>query len=263
MTSTPSRRLATVLLVSVLALLGLAAPAGAGDGNGGFGVHGAEGDGGGGDGDGGSGVPLDFELDFDEDGEGVGNEPGSTGCWAVVAVPAGQGGTYAEALAEQDYYGNNGALWGPCRAETIDPAIVALHYWRRVVQPPPPTPLTAAPGWALPGKRVYLEIGGANPAVATVGTPIGPATFTMTPRYVVSWGDGTSTGTTAQGRPYPGGPGEITHVFTTEGRRTITVQAYWHATWALAGDGGALAELPTPTTASLALPVEERQVVTR
>lgn len=264
-------RAALVAAVVALAVV-LAAPAGAQatdptpDGNGGWGQNGGTpgsstpGAGGGG---GGGGVPVDWILDFFPDGEGVGNEPGSQGCWGVSAVPQGQGGTYEQAVDELDQFGNNGNLWGPCAQETIDPAVVAGALWERTVRPPPPSPLAVAPGWALPGKRAFLEIGGEVPAVATYATPIGTARFVMTPRYVVSWGDGTSSETRTQGVPYPGGEGEVSHVYTDAGQVTIVVRAYWSATWTLAGDGGSLAELPTPTSADLPLPVEERQVVVR
>ncbi|HXH56329.1 hypothetical protein [Iamia sp.] len=93
-------------------------------------------------------------------------------------------------------------------------------------------------------------------------TPIGPASFVMTPRYVVSWGDGASISTESQGVPWPGGPEEISHVYTDAGGVTVTVQAFWRTTWSLAGQGGDLPELAVPTEGSLDLPVEEHQVTT-
>ena len=66
------------------------------------------------------------------------------------------------------------------------------------------------------------------------------------------------------GRPrcrYPGGEGEITHVYTEVGSVTLTVDAYWSGTWSAGGQAGDLPELATPTTADLDLPVEQRQAV--
>jgi hypothetical protein len=68
--------------------------------------------------------------------------------------------------------------------------------------------------------------------------------------------------TDSQGVPWPGGPGEITHVYSDAGGVTVTVQAYWRATWTAGGAGGDLPELPDPTSASLDLPVEQYQART-
>ncbi|CAN5726506.1 hypothetical protein BH24ACT3_BH24ACT3_08470 [soil metagenome] len=159
-------------------------------------------------------------------------------------------------------------LWPRCppAAPAFDPAAAAAAYWERFVQPPPPSPLRVAPGEMLVGLEAFLEIGGDPSPTWSLANPIGPAVIiTAEPRYVVSWGDGTSTRTSSQGVPHPGGPGEITHTYQDAGTPTITVRAYWRATWALA-DGsnrGTLAELPLPTTASLDLPVREVQAVIR
>ncbi|WCO66424.1 hypothetical protein PO878_18150 [Iamia majanohamensis] len=209
-------------------------------------------------------LPIDFEYYFDDAGEGVDAAPGyEEGCWGIRTVPEGEGTSYQEAVDQQAQQGENGVLWGNCRIEdTIDPAELAQILWERTVRPPPPTPLQVEPGRAVTGLRAYLEIGGEVPARQTIGTPIGPATFVMTPRYVVTWGDGATTETESQGVPWPGGPGEISHVYTDAGGVTVTVQAFWRTTWSLAGQGGDLPELPVPTEGSLDLPVEEYQVVT-
>jgi hypothetical protein len=213
-------------------------------------------------GGGGPAVPVDYERYFDEDGTGVGAEPGyeDDGCWGIRVVPEGQGVSYEEAVADQNAQGENGVLWGNCEIEeTIDPAVLAEAYWYRSVRPPPPTPLQVDPGKALTGLPAYLEIGGEIPFQQSFGTPIGTLTFTMTPRYVVSWGDGATSETETQGGPYP--DGDVTHTYVEEGGVTITVQAFWRTTWTLAGAGGDLPELPVPTEGSLDLPVEQRQAV--
>lgn len=207
-------------------------------------------------------VPVDFELYFDEDGTGVGAEPGyeDDGCWGIQAVPDGTGDTYADATTDQAAQGQNGVLWGSCEVEeTIDPGFVAQMYWYRAVVPPPPSPLAVDPGKALTGLTAYLEIGGEVPYVESFGTPIGTLTFTLTPRYVVSWGDDDSMSTTSQGGPYP--DGDVTHIYTQDDDVTITVEAFWTASWTLAGASGELPEHPVSTEDSLDLPVEEYQAV--
>jgi hypothetical protein len=208
------------------------------------------------------GPPVDYERYFDEDGTGVGAAEGyeDDGCWGIRAVAAGEGVSYEEAVAAQNEQGQNDVLWGNCLVEeTIDPAFLAQSYWEQRAAPPPPTPLQVQPGWAATGLPAYLEIGGDIPAEQSFATPIGTLTFTMTPRYVVTWGDGASTETTSQGGPPTGG--DLTHTYVDEGQVTITVAAYWHATWSLAGAGGDLPELPVPTEGTLDLPVEQYQAV--
>lgn len=207
-------------------------------------------------------VPVDYDIYFDEEGTGVGAEAGyeDDGCWGIQAVPEGEGQTYDQAVDEQNAQGQNGVLWGNCEVEeTVDPGFVAQTYWYRMVVPPPPTPLQADPGKALTGLTAYLEIGGEVPFVQSFGTPIGTLTFTLTPRYVVSWGDGASTSTTSQGGPYPNG--DVTHVYTEDGDVIVTVEAFWTASWTLAGAGGQLPEHPVSTEGTLDLPVEQRQAV--
>jgi hypothetical protein len=263
------RAIRAALVLGLLAALGAltSAPAGAQSNGCGNGSSWVQCGGGGGTVDGGGGgtgvsISVDFALYFDEDGTGVDSEEGyETGCWGIQVVPEGEGGTWAEAVAEQEAQGENGVLWGNCEVEdTIDPAALAAQLWQRQVRPPPPTPLAVDPGKALAGLRAYLEIGGEVPATQTIQTPIGPATFVMTPRYVVSWGDGETTSTSSQGGPYP--DGDVTHVYQVAEDLTLTVDAYWRTTWTLAGQGGDLPELAVPTSGSLDLTIEERQAVT-
>lgn len=210
-------------------------------------------------------VPVDYEYYFNDEGTGVDAEPGyEDGCWGIRAVPAGDGVSWAEASAQQSAQGENGVLWGNCEIEdTIDPEELAGAYWYRAAAPPPPTPLEINNGHGtLVGLTTFLVVGGDVPAVASFDTPLGALTFTMTPRYVVDWGDGASTETESQGLPPQGGPGEIVHTYTDDGSVTVTVDAYWRATWSLAGQTGQFGERTVPTSASADLPVEQRQAVT-
>jgi len=212
--------------------------------------------------------PL-FDYGIVHGREEVGQEAGfdAPGCWGVIEVaPTDPDGvSYAEASAGADEWGGNGSGQGRCvddPAEVFDLVAYVLETWRTAVRPPPPSPLAVQPGKALTGLRAYLEIGGDVPYELTIPNPIGPAVqLTATPRYVVSWGDGTTAETTSQGVPWPGGPGEISHVFTETGGVTIAVEAYWHGTWSAGDQGGDLPELPVPTEGGLDLPVEERQAV--
>ncbi|CAN5573102.1 hypothetical protein BH20ACT2_BH20ACT2_03670 [soil metagenome] len=196
------------------------------------------------------------------------------GCWGVVRsgpgspTPPPPGSSYADAAAEADRFGSNGVLWPRCPATeeepAFDPAAASLAFWQAYVSPPPPSPLRVEPGEMLVGLTAYLEIGGDQAPTWTLDNPIGPdVTIAATPRYVVDWGDGATTETRSRGVPHPGGPGEITHVYDDAGTHTITVNAYWSATWSLAGGGagGNLPELAEPTTATLDLPIREIQAV--
>lgn len=211
-----------------------------------------------------TGPPPTYFVDFFD---GLAPEDGTfehqDGCWGISIAEGGGGMTWAEAQAKLAEY-NDPQAWGACAAEeTFDLATYVLESWRSVVRPPPPTPLAVAPGHVVTGLRSYLEIGGDPNPVETLPNPIGPAvTISMTPRYVVTWGDGASEETASQGVPWPGGAGEITHVYSDEGEVSLVVRAFWTGTWTAGGAGGTLPELPNPTTATLELPVEEYQART-
>ena len=183
-------------------------------------------------------------------------------CWGVSIATTGNGLTWAEAQETLTEY-NDPQAWGVCAAEeTFDLETYVLESWQATVRPPPPTPLEVAPGTAVTGLRAYLEIGGDPAPTTSLTNPIGPdIVITMTPRFVVSWGDGATTETRSHGVPYPGGDGEITHVYRDAGALTLTVDAYWTGTWSAGGAGGALPELVVPTSGSLDLPVEQYQAV--
>lgn len=202
-------------------------------------------------------------------GELPGNPGEENGCWGAEIVggpyatpPPGQ--SYAEAIASIADVADNGALWGPCPIEdAFDIDAYVARYWSEVVRPPPPSPLRVGNGRLLVTFNGYLEIGGDPTPEWRLENPIGPTiVIRAAVRYVVHWGDGAETGTTSRGRPYPGGDGEVTHRYGVSGSKTITVDAYWHASWTAGGDGGQLPELPTPTTSDLTLPVLSAQAAT-
>jgi hypothetical protein len=75
----------------------------------------------------------------------------------------------------------------------------------------------------------------------------------------VDWGDGTAVTSPTPGVPYPGGPGELTHVYESAGTLTVTVTAVWTASWEGGGQSGDLGQHEEVGTSRL--PVRELQSV--
>jgi hypothetical protein len=200
----------------------------------------------------------------------------ATGCWRRTTQlrPEAPPPEYSQQAVDQAFneLANNGILWGACPEDparpSFDPAAAARLYWEEVVEPPTPEPLHIAPGYAITGLLAYLEIGGDPSPSWALDNPIGPdILITAKPRYVVHWGDRDAppTRTTSRGRPWPGGPGEITHAYRYQGDTQVRVEAYWTGSWRLAGEGPsaglALPELAVPTVGTLSLPVRQLQAV--
>jgi hypothetical protein len=174
--------------------------------------------------------------------------------------------TYNQTLADDYQFAwhrrqaeaNGGSNIGRCPPQvrtvtTPPPVVYARTFWDER-QLPTPT-LTAAPGYAIAGKPIYLQIGGPTTQTLPVPNPIGaPITITTTSRYHIDWGDGTHTTTTSQGGPYP--HGDVTHTYSTAATVTITVAQHWDATWTAGGAGGTLTGLQTDAT----LPLDIRQI---
>lgn len=122
---------------------------------------------------------------------------------------------------------------------------LAREFWDERELPSPT--LRAAPGWAITGKSVYLEILGDRERTIEVDNPIGPdVVIHATSEYVIDWGDPYDrkvTRTRSPGGPWP--HGDVTHVYTDVGTVTIAVTQRWRATWKAGGEEGTLAALRT------------------
>ncbi len=119
----------------------------------------------------------------------------------------------------------------------------AQAFWGTVPLPKPSPYI--APGWAVTGRKSFLETRSQPSATFTRDTPRGELTLDATGPYYVDWGDGTQSG------PYddPGGPwpnGVITHVYENVGTYNVVVTQRWSATWRMSdGESGRLGGLQT------------------
>ena len=117
-----------------------------------------------------------------------------------------------------------------------------------------------APGYMLTGLTSYLELDAPGQLTASETLPdgLGTLTITATPEHHIDWDDGgASTVTTDTGVPYPGGPGEITHVYNTAAERTVTVATHWVGTFS--GPGFTDEPLGTRVAETTELPLDVRQ----
>ena len=145
----------------------------------------------------------------------------------------------------------------PPSAVAPTPGEVAERFWGEIPLPRPQPRI--APGYALTGKRAYLETGGVLSQPYERPTPLGTLTLEARGRFTVDWGDGTTTGPHADaGGPWP--DGHISHVYEHRGTVTVTVTEAWEATWHLAGQSGSLTGLRTEAVIA-DFPVRELQAV--
>jgi hypothetical protein len=228
------------------------------------------GGGGGGDGDGDGGddtaTPVtqpsgyawyDFGLDRDDDDQL---------CWYPEFLgyrpdPPPEENTYAHVLGLITEWTADEI--GPTRCPgadevAIDPAELAREFW--LAADPAASAPRIDPGEAITGLRTYLVLEGPTTIEIGEDTPLGRLSIGGRVSYEIDWGDGSPVTTTeSQGRPYPGGAGEITHVYADAGSYEVTVTSVWSGTWTA---GGASGELPVLRRAeSTVLPVSERQAV--
>lgn len=170
-------------------------------------------------------------------------------CWMIRQVQNGI--PWSEAIDTLNDWDSNDVALRACDFEGGPPTLYTL--WIENICPPPtPVPVTLDPeNSAITGKAGYLTIGGNR----TPQVPCGGQTIDAEARYVIHWGNGSTTETTSQGGEWP--DGDLTHVYEDKGNYTITVEAYWTGTVA----GTTLPELPVPTSASVEVQVDEVQAV--
>ena len=107
---------------------------------------------------------------------------------------------------------------------------------------PPPSEPHIAPGYAITGKRAFLETRGPKTGAQTFDTLLGPLTITFeATSYTVDWGDGSGIDTgpfPIPGAPYP--DGKATHVYTHARAYDVIVKTNWVAHWSVANESGNL-----------------------
>ena len=133
----------------------------------------------------------------------------------------------------------------PGRAAQPSAASLAQTFWGEIPLPGPEPRI--APGYALCGKRAFLETGGSLSEPFTRETPLGTLTLETKGAFTVDWGDGTTDGPfDFAGEPWPNG--RISHVYQYKGTVTVRVTEAWTATWRLGGQSGDLSSLRTDAT---------------
>jgi hypothetical protein len=112
-----------------------------------------------------------------------------------------------------------------------DLRVDAARYYRDEVRPNAATisPQPADGPWVV-NLNAYFLAQGAAPLERTFGPAGARMTITATPTYVWDFGDESAPLETASvGGPYP--DGDVTHVYRSDGRRTVTLTTRWSATF--------------------------------
>ena len=166
-------------------------------------------------------------------------------------------------------YSNLFANYPPCPEQPLQPgqpvpaitrALVAARAWETRVPLPRPKP-SIAPGRAITGKLAFLDTGGSVVHTYTEETTFGPLRIDATGTYMISWGDGETSGPYAfEGEPWP--EGQITHEYQRVGTYDVVVTERWTATWSVGGQSGVLRTLQTVGRID-DFPVEQIQAVLR
>lgn len=125
---------------------------------------------------------------------------------------------------------------------SVRPSATTLA-WSFIKQATPPaTEPHIAPGYAITGKRAFLETKGLPTAQQTFDTILGPLKISFeASTYTVDWGDGSNIDTgpfPIPGAPYPNG--KATHVYTHARTYDVTVKTNWVAHWSVANESGNL-----------------------
>ncbi len=145
-------------------------------------------------------------------------------------------------------------------AQRDDPVGEALRFVRSIPLPEPDP--SVPPGRLLTGLEGYLLIDGQQTFEESTDIDgFGTLSVELAPvEHRIDWGDGSElTVTTETGVAYPGGEGEITHVYTEVGQPVIQVTSSWQADWSVGGFSGTVTGLEV--TDELPFEVEQVQAV--
>lgn len=193
----------------------------------------------------------------------VGQDDDGENCWQLVADrrsnPPPENRSEAFMRERLDTWDNSGIVFEACPV-AVDPGAVALSLWVSL-SPQGASNLAVPPGFALPGLATYVVFDGPGPLTATATEGGLTISIEAEPTYVIDFGDGSEPiRTSSTGVPYPGGEGEIRHVYTDAGTPTLTVSTEWTARFLI--DGVVQADLPgRRVDSSLEVPVRERRAV--
>lgn len=177
------------------------------------------------------------------------NDANGNPCFQVIEVGDGNQ-LWGDAYEDAEDAGGT-----PCPGgqPTETPQEEVTRRWRQEIEPPVPT-ADITPFEAIAGLPAYLEV--EEPATWTsepLASQVSDRVFEIkaTADWWIDWGDdpgrrdGPYTGT--QGLPYPGGPGEISHVYSDTAEYDITVEAIWSASYRiLEGPGAQNIYIPIP-----------------
>lgn len=197
-------------------------------------------------------------------GPGQSLDPLGNVCWTVELesielTPPPPGQSYIEVLRRIATFDGNGVLYDVCPQLIVDLAGGAASEWWTAAWLPTTT-LEVDPGIAITGLTSYLEVtSGAIPTPPAVSTPFGPLRIVVNaPTNALQWCKGCDWKDPkgSSGGPYPNG--DLTHVYTDEGRERITWTMNWTASFVVDGLGSFL--LPSrDQTFTLDLDIESRQ----
>ena len=189
-----------------------------------------------------------YDVGLSETADGQG---GTTPCWRIEV---GGRQTLEQAQDMLGRFDNNGTLHDACPRGQRGPTLAERVQAQFERWSPSATTAEIAPGYVLTGLKGFLVIDDPTPASITL---VGQ-TVSLSKEYRIRWGDGSSTTTTSTGVPYPGGDGEITHIYTDAGNVTVEIDLVVTGSW----NGRNLGSL-APVTTTLPLEVWQVQAVRR
>lgn len=180
---------------------------------------------------------------------GLGETGNGNPCWRIET---GGSQTLGEAREMLNSFDNNGTLHDACPPGQRGPTLAERVQAQFESWSPNAVSAEMAPGYALTGLKGFLVISDPTPGSITL---VGQ-TVTLSKEYRIRWGDGSSTTTTSKGVAYPGGEGEITHVYDNAGNVTVEIDLVVSGSW----NGQNLGSL-APVTSTMPLEIWQVQAV--